>query len=126
MRAIVPGNEDDTVIGQIVGYGHRLFRVAGVIANNHPDRLAEDATRSVDVVHRHFGAAHILLAEPGILPGHWTSRRDQDIGSSRRRTESRDRDTGEENCRSEDHHFALSPMSTGLAALSERDIDGGL
>ena len=125
MRAIVPGYEDDPVIRQTVGHRHRLSRVAGVIANNEPDRLAEDAAGRVDVVHGHLGAARILLAKPGVLAGHGAGDGDQNLGPSQRRTQSHDHDTGEECCPSEDHNFPLSPISTGLATLGGRDIDEG-
>jgi hypothetical protein len=79
----VAGDEDDLVVDELVGDGHGLLRVAGVVADLEDELLAVDAALGVDVLHRHLGAALHLLAEDGVLAGHRAGGRDHHVGLGR-------------------------------------------
>ena len=61
------GDQRDPAAGQLVGDRHRLFRIAGVVADIEIERLAEHAAGGVDVFDRHLAAVLHLRAERGIL-----------------------------------------------------------
>ncbi len=61
------GDERDTVAGHLIGDGHRLLRVAGIVADVEVELLAEHAARFVDVLDGHLAAILHLRAEGGIL-----------------------------------------------------------
>src|SRR3546814_3989562 len=85
--AEVPGDEHDALVGELVGDGHRLLRVAGVVADLQYELLPENPAGRVDVGDRHLGAGPHLRAETRILTGHRTGRGDHDIGPCRRSEE---------------------------------------
>ena len=65
----MPGHEYHTFGNQLVGNGHRLFRIAGIVADDQLDFLAQNAACGIDVLDRHFAAALELFAEGSILAG---------------------------------------------------------
>jgi hypothetical protein len=59
----VPGDESHAIAGELVGHGHGLLRVTGVVADVELELLAKDAAGGVDVGHGHLGAALHLLTK---------------------------------------------------------------
>ena len=72
----MPGHELDPGTGHLVGDGHRLLRVAGIVAGGEVELLAEHAAGSVDVGHGHVAAVLHLRAERGVLAGNRADDRD--------------------------------------------------
>ena len=64
------GDERDAAAGELVGDGHGLLRIAGVVADLEDQLLAVDAAGGVDVLDRLLGAGLHLLAEGRVLAGH--------------------------------------------------------
>ena len=62
---------------ELVGNGHGLLRIAGVIADFEHELLAIDAASRVDVGNGLFGALLQLFAERGVLAGDRTSDADR-------------------------------------------------
>jgi hypothetical protein len=87
VRAPVPGDEGGAVADQFAGQCHRLVGVAGVVAYDQLDLLAEDAAVGVKVCNRQLRAALILLAEPGVGAGHRARDGDPDVRLRRPRPE---------------------------------------
>ena len=78
------GHELDALRHHLVGNGHGLLRIAGIVADFKHELLAIDAAGGVDIGHCHFGAVLHLLAEGRILAGDRAGHGDRDIGQGRR------------------------------------------
>lgn len=86
----MPCDEYDAIARQFVGDRNRLIGVAEVIAHHELDRLTENATAGVEILHCQLGGAQLLLAEPSDRAGHRARRRKPDL---RRRRGSAEVDT---------------------------------
>jgi hypothetical protein len=71
------GDQRHVVAGHLVGDGHRLFRVAGVVADLEIELLAEHAARGIDVFDGQPAAILHLRAERCILTGNWADHGDR-------------------------------------------------
>ncbi len=78
-RAIVADNQRHFLGRQLIGNGHRLARIAGVVAHLQHQLAAKHAAGGVDVFHGLFGAAAQLIPIGGVLAGHGTDHGDRDI-----------------------------------------------
>ena len=83
------GDEYYAIADQFVGERHGLIGVAGVVADDQLDALAKYTALGVEISDRELGAALILLAEPGIGPGHVAGDCDPDLGPRGRSPERR-------------------------------------
>jgi hypothetical protein len=63
----MPGHQRHAVAGHLVGDRHRLFRIAGIVADLEIELLAQHAAGRVDVLDGHFAAVLHLGAERGVL-----------------------------------------------------------
>ena len=75
----MPRDEDDTVVDELLGDGNRLFRVAGVIADDQAHRFTEHPAARIEVGDRHFGAPAKLITDREGLPAHGTGGGDQEF-----------------------------------------------
>jgi len=78
----VAGHEDHALVHEIIGDGHGLLRVAGIVADFELQLFAVHAAGGVDIGNRLFGTPAHLFAESRILTGHRASGGDDDIGLS--------------------------------------------
>ena len=92
--AQMPGDEDGAIARQLACERHRLIGVAGVVADDQLDALAQDAALGVEVLDRHPGGALVLLAEPAHRAGHRAGDRDPDLGLGGRGAKGRSQRSG--------------------------------
>jgi len=71
------GDEHHIALGHLVGDGHRLLRIAGIVADREVQLLAEHSARSVDVFDGQFAAVLHLGAESGIFTRNWADHGDR-------------------------------------------------
>ncbi len=74
----MPRHEHRTLRRHVVGHAHRLFGIAGVVADDELQLLAQHAALGVNVSHHFFGAALELVAEGGLAAGHGSGHADDD------------------------------------------------
>ncbi len=79
----MPGHEDHAGPGELVGDGHGLLRVAGIVADFEDKLLAVDAAGGVQVLDSLLGARLHLLAKRGVLTGHRAGDGNADFGPGR-------------------------------------------
>ena len=70
-------DEHRIALDHLVGDGHRLLRVAGIVADQEVEFLAEHSARSVDVFDGQFAAVLHLGAESGIFTRNWADHGDR-------------------------------------------------
>src|SRR5262245_17306797 len=75
--ARMSSDEHHIALGHLVGDGHRLLRVAGIVADREVELLAEHSARSVDVFDSQFAAVLHLGAERGIFTRNWADHGDR-------------------------------------------------
>jgi len=75
--AIMSGNEHHIAPGHLIGDGHRLLRIAGIVADREVELLAEHSARSVDVFDGQFATVLHLGAKRGILTRNWADHGDR-------------------------------------------------
>ena len=87
----MPGHEHHALVHHLIGHGHGLLRVAGVVAKFQPQLLPQHAAGGVDIRDGHLGARLHLLAERGILAGQGTGGGDHNFRLGRRGAQSQSR-----------------------------------
>ena len=85
----MPSDEGHAIADQLASQRHGLIGIAEVVADDQLDALAEDSAVGVKIFNGEFGAALILLSEPGISAGHRTAHANPDLGVRSPRTECR-------------------------------------
>ena len=108
------GDEDHALADELVRQRDRLLAVAGVVADDHPDLLAEDPAVGVELRHRELGG----LAEL-ILPGYrhpaglHLHEPDPDLRARRRSADRHDEQPGHQHA---GHHRSAHRQLPFLAA----------
>ena len=74
------GHERHALRGELVGHGHGLLRITGIVADRKLQHLAIHAAGGVDVGNGLLGARAQLLTEAGVLAGHGAGDADRDLG----------------------------------------------
>ena len=110
--AVVAVDEHDALGGELVGDGHRLLRVAGVVGDGEREWLAVHTALGVDVLDRQLGPALHLLAERGVLAGDRPGNGDRDVGACRADT-ARGREGGDHAEASHRCHECLPSRARG-------------
>src|SRR5688500_7225218 len=102
-------DKHNPVAHKLLGRGHSLRSLAGIISDNELDDLSEHPARGVDIPNRHLGALLELLALPCVGSAQRPCNADQDVGPPGRSDDKGDDDACELS-EQRTPHVALTPV----------------
>jgi hypothetical protein len=108
----------NAIAHQLAGGKQRLLRVARIIGDDQPQRLAQDTARGIEVGDRELRARRGRLAYPGVRPGQGGAEPDQGLCTGISGTECHKR-SEEEGSRS-DHGCLSDPCAASMSLLAVR------